>query len=68
MQMKIMEQKKEREDQQMKRAYLLNRSKEYKQKQSELLEKIRYLTIPIFVQTLFIINFFSHLQTFKKAL
>lgn len=42
LQMKIMEQQKEREDQQTKRAYLINRSKEFKQKQSEMLEKIRY--------------------------
>lgn len=41
MQMKMMEQQRERDYQQQKRAYLLNRSKEYKQKQSELLEKIR---------------------------
>lgn len=43
--MKMMEQKKEREDQQTKRAYLLNRSKEFKLKQSDILEKIRLILI-----------------------
>lgn len=41
-QMKIMEQENEKTTQQLKREHLLNKSKVYKEKQKELLDRIRY--------------------------
>ena len=41
-QMKIMEQENERTAQQLKREHLLNKSKVYKEKQKELLDRIKY--------------------------